>query len=66
MYKKHTTMITKILFWFVGAFITLLGFPAYLLGFIWQTCKDEFKAGARKQKMFVYWLNKLYRKLYNS
>lgn len=66
MRKNNSTMIARLLFWLMGVLITLIGLPAYLLGFAWQTCKDEFIAGTRKQRMFVYWLNKLYRKLYNK
>lgn len=66
MRKNNSIMKTKMLFWLAGALITLIGLPAYLLGFLWQICKDEFRAGARKQRLFVYWLNKLYKQLYNS
>ena len=59
-------MKNKFAFWIIGVIITLLGLPAYICGFMWQLCKDEFKAGMRKQRMFVYWLNKLYKKLYNN
>ena len=66
MRKNNPTMIIRLMFWLMGVVITLVGLPAYVLGFLWQICKDEFIAGARKQRMFVYWLNKLYKQMYKS
>lgn len=57
-------MKNKYVFWTIGTIITLLGLPAYIMGFVWQFCRDEFNAGVRKQRMFIIWINKFYKSLY--